>query len=162
MRAVLFGSMVVSGGCMSEAWVYAPTADERVWVAEGTLELEGVAVLTYDSAALPDEVVGHTLRMTVESSIDEDPILDYPDADPELAFSPSGTFADLNLDGVFPDCGEPTCVTEVPFVVVRDTDAEARLHLSADAILTKPALVHDTLATSGDATLTLVLADPVQ
>ncbi len=71
MRNVVMGSLLMLVGCSSETWVYAPTAEADVEVPAGTTGIDGVAVLTYDPAGIPQEIVGHTLRMTVSSSIDE-------------------------------------------------------------------------------------------
>lgn len=150
-------AVLVLGGCESETWVYAPTADLDVDVDAGTVELGGLARLTYDAAELPDEVVSDALRLVVSSSIDERLVLEYPGAD-EADLGTFRSAAKLNLNGVYVDCGEPTCVTDVAFRVVRESDAPATLHISADAILSRPSVLHDVDADSDAATLELSVA----
>lgn len=154
MRSVMTGALLMLGGCWSETWVYAPTAQADVEVSEGTTVIDGMAVLTYDPGGIPDEVVGDALRMSVSSSIREHLELEYPDA-PEGASHSPGEGA-LNLDGVFPDCGAVTCTSEVAFRILRRNAAPAILSVDADAILTAPSAVHDISPASDGASLELI------
>lgn len=106
-------------------------------------------------AVAPASSTGHASRMMVSSSIHEHLVLEYPDAPQGRSYSP-GRDRQLDRDGVFPDCGAPTCTTEVAFRVLRETSAPALLHFEADAILTRPGVGHDTSPASDAASLELI------
>lgn len=158
MRTMVLSVVALLVGCTSERWIYAPTASEVISVPEGTLVVEGEAVLSYDREGVPspDVEVSNALRLEVASSVRETPAIEFPAAS-ERDLTRFEDASALNLLGVYQDCGEARCEVVVPFRVTRSTDAAAEIEVSGDAILTVENVVHDVSAESDAARLQIVI-----
>lgn len=122
---------LILAACDQELWVYAPTVDVTVELAEGEQVLAGEAVLTYDPTVLPENEISDALRLTAHGDVE----LVYPGVpDSELR-----TFLEPGAQNrlfVFDDCGDAICTTVVPFEIRRSSTEPMSLQITGDAIST--------------------------